>query len=1063
MKQSHSASGHYYRSFMGSCRLKNLVLLIFLTLFSTTLVLAQNKPTDFLVRGIITDKEGDPVPGVSVNVKGKNQGTVSNEKGEFLLAVNPNSTLVISHLSYKRQEIAVRNRAQIDIQLETSVSNMDEVVVVAYGKLKKSDLAGSITTVKVDNLESKVVSVPEALQGRVAGVQIITNTGEPGSGITFNIRGKTSITGNNQPLIVIDGQPIETSLGATMAGIAVDGGAEIPPSDPLAGINPNDIASIEILKDASSIAIYGSRGANGVVLITTKSGRQGKDKITYTSRIDNSQLPKKLNVLSSANYAHFRNEAYLNEGGDSSNLGSAGGTFSLHQIDSLYSAPNVDWQDVIYRDALSQDHQVSVSGRDPKNRYLLSGNFSDQQSIMRKAEFERYGLRFNFEREVTPKLTVGIRNYFSLSNRIYGQQSNWTGILGSSAVMGALSFNPLRTPYNEDGEVDEEFANNPLLVTEMVKDRTQIRTIISNLTVDYKFNKFLSYQLRGGINDLYSLRKLYYPTGTFIGNTAPGGSATRADQSNSNALLDNILTFNKMIAKKHSVNMVGGFSYQYWRSGQTSVTSMDFPSNSLLYNNFAAASAPGRFYNPEKNRALASVLTRLNYAYDRRYIVTLTGRYDGASRLADGNKWHLFPSIGLGWNVSQEKFFEGLSKNISLFKLRGSYGLAGNENIAIGATQANYGINYVVVGPDIRPGYVVSDFANPVLGWETTKQLNVGADFGFFRDRITLTVDAYRKTTTDLLINMSLPGSAGYSNYYTNIGKVENKGVDLELNADVLKSSKLKWDLGANISLFDNKVLNMGPSEIIYGRTYFAGGAVLLGQPVQVAKVGYPVSSFWGYKTDGIYQNQEEINKGPEKNSAKPGDVKWVDLNNDGAITDADKTIIGNPSPDFTYGFSTGLTYKGLSLRMAIMGSHGNELLNLNRWIVGGGSTNGNYNLLQDYWDGRWHGEGTSNKYPRVTTNPIRLSQRFPDWMVEDASFIRLQSVTLGYNFKMPRRSMINALRVFVSGTNLVTLTDYSGYDPNVNSFGHNSINSGVDFGTLPQPRTVSGGVEVTF
>jgi TonB-dependent starch-binding outer membrane protein SusC len=395
-------------------------------------------------------------------------------------------------------------------------------------------------------------------------------------------------------------------------------------------------------------------------------------------------------------------------------------------------------------------------------------------------------------------------------------------------------------------------------------------------------------------------------------------------------------------------------------------------------------------------------------------------------------------------------------------KLRASYGVAGNENIAIGATQANYGINYVVIGGDIQPGYVVGDFANNTLGWETTKQLNVGVDLGFLGDRITVNADIYKKNTTDLLINLSLPGSAGYGNYFTNIGEVVNRGLDIETSVDILRG-RVKWDAGANFSIFDNKVLNMGASDIIYGRTYLAGGAVLLGQPLQVAKVGHPVSSFWGYKTNGVYQNDDEVSKGPEAATAKPGDVKWVDLNNDGQITDADKTIIGNPSPDFTYGFNTNVNYKGFSLSMSVFGSYGNELMNINRWIVGGGSTNGNYNLMQDRWDGRWHGEGTSNLYPKVTTNPVRLNQRFPDWMIEDASFVRLQTLTLGYNFKMQRRSPINALRVFVSGTNLITITDYSGYDPNVNSFGHNSLNSGVDFGTLPQPRTVSGGIEVSF
>jgi TonB-dependent starch-binding outer membrane protein SusC len=1038
---------------------KHFFLLIFSVFTFTTYLAAQKPKDDIRVKGTVSNKQGEPLHGASIKVKGKNLGSATNARGEFSVAVDAKATLVVSHLGYKRQEVVVAGRTQIAIVLEDSVSNLEDVTVVSvgYGTLRKSDVTGAISKVSLENVnENKVVSVPEALQGRIAGVQIITNTGEPGSGMTFNIRGKTSVTGSNQPLIVIDGQPIESSLGATLAGIALDGGGEIPAADPLATLNPNDIASIEILKDASSIAIYGSRGANGVVLITTKSGQSGKsgnDKVTYATRFDYSMLPKKQKMLSSYDYMLYRNEALKNDGKDT--------LYTQAQLDSISLEQNTDWQDLVYRKAVSQDHQVSISGRDAKSNYLLSGNYSDQKSIIRLASFKKYGLRMNYQRQISPRLKFAMRNYMSISDRVYGQQSNWTGILGSSVVMGALAFNPLRIPYDADGSIDEDLVNNPLTVLELVKDKTKIRTIISNLNLTYKISNDLSYDLRTGVNDLYSLRNLYYPTGTFIGNTAPNGSATRADNSNTNYLVDNILTYKKIFNRKHSFNAVAGFSYQTWRAGQTSVTNQNFPSNALTYNNMQSAAAPGRTYTVDQRRSLASVISRLNYAYDKRYIVTFTSRYDGATRMADGHKWDFFPSVGLAWNVANEKFFDKRSNLISTLKLRSSYGVAGNENIAIGATQSSYGLNYVVLGTSILPGYIVSNFQNPNLGWEKTKQFNAGIDLGFAKDRFTINIDAYRKVTTDLLINLALPGSAGYSDYYTNVGEVMNKGVDIEAAYQVLKG-RVNFDLGANFSIFDNEVIDMGPSGFIYGRTYLAGGDILLGQALQISKPGFPIASFWGYKTDGVYQNQAEVNKGPEASSAKPGDVKWVDLNGDGQITDADKTVIGNPSPDFTYGFNGNLSYKKLTMSFSIFGSQGGQLLNITRWIVGANNTNGNHNLLQSAWDGRWQGEGTSNVLPKVTTNTVRLNQRFPDWMVEDASFVRLQNLNIGYNFQF-KRSAINALKLFVSGTNLVTITKYTGYDPNVNAFGHSTLNAGADFGTLPQPRTYSAGVEVTF
>ena len=1005
------------------------------------------------VRGRVT-AEGQPLTGVSVLAKQSGKRTVTNDKGQFRIQARKNDVVVFRYLGFKTRQIALKGRRTLQVKLTRKVESLDDVVVLGYGTVKKSDLTGAVSSVKLDGVHDKrVISVPEALQGRIAGVQILNNTGAPGSGMTFHIRGSTSITGSNQPLIVIDGQPIESDLGATTSITGADGGLDQPPVSPLASLNPSDIESIEVLKDASATAIYGSRGANGVVMITTKSGRPGKDRVTYSARMDISVLPKKLPLLSSLEYMQFENEAALNGNKDS--------VWSQHQLDSISGEVNTDWQDLLYRTAISQDHQLAFSGGGKKNHYRIAANYSDMESIITNSGLKKGGLRLNYQRNFSKKLNVGLRTYFSYTNSRHAQESNWTGIAGSSAVLGALIFNPLKQVYKAE-EDDDLVPNNPLMIATMVDDRTKIFTLVSNFTLSYNFTKHLSYRLRAGANGLYALRQVYYPSGTFIGNKGPNGSASRGDKLNMNYVVDNIFTYKRTFNKVHALNALAGFSYQNWRRMRSSVTSNDFPSDALSYNNFASAAAPGRDYTADNSRALTSWITRIKYTYDRRYLLTFTGRYDGATRLAIGKQWQFFPSIGLGWNISNESFFEPITSTVSLLKIRGSYGVAGNDNIAIGATQAKYGINYVVMGNGIVPGYVLRDFSNPNLRWEKTKQYNLGIDLGFLNNRISLTADLYKKTTTDLLINLSLPGSAGYGNYFTNIGKVVNQGLDIEGTFHVF-SGALNWDIGANFSTFKNEVINMGPLDIIYGRNYIAAGAIALGQPLTVARPGYPISSFLGYRTDGIYQTAEEVAKGPEAGTAQPGDIRFADTNGDGVISEADKTVLGDPSPDFTFGFNTSLSYKRFTFNMSILGSQGNQLINLNKWIIGANDAHGNRNALKTIYENRWTGPGTSNRYPRLNQRKIRLHQRFPDWMVEDASFIRLQNVTLGYTFHILQRAGVNSLRLFVSGTNLYTLTDYSGYDPNINAFGHNSLNSGIDFGTLPQPRTFSTGVELTF
>ncbi|WP_460765307.1 SusC/RagA family TonB-linked outer membrane protein [Niabella terrae] len=1052
---------------MKACGRFSLLLLCFLMSVFTGKLMAQ---VPRILTGTVKDiADNRPITGANIEIRGKRRTTTTDDQGRFTITVAPNDVLIVSFVGYSRQEIPLRGRSTLEVLLVTAATDLEEVITVGYGTLRKSDVTGSISSVKMENVdETKVASFTEALQGKVSGVNIVTNSGEPGGAVTFNIRGMTSVTGSNQPLIVIDGQPIESSFSAAYAGSGLDGTADAPPADPLASINPNDIESIEILKDASSTAIYGSRGANGVVLITTKTGKGAKDRISFTSRFDVSQLPKKIEMLDSYEYMLYRNEAYVND--DREPL------FNQAQLDSVAKMPNTNWQDLVYRNALTQDYYLSVTGNEPKKwNYLLSANYADMQSIIKNAGYKRGSIRLNFDRNIGSKLKISFRTFASYARRNFGSQSNWTGILSGTTVLGALAFNPLQIPFEEgadDDELDMSLTNSPLLLINFAKDHSNIRTFISNFTAEYKITPSLTYQFKAGVNDITTRRNLFYPTGTWLGDTAPDGYASESDNNNYNYVLDHILTFRKIFNKKHSLNAMGGFSWQQWYNRSSSVINMDFPSNTLGYGNMEAAAYPGRYYNGLRSRALSSFIGRINYTYDRRYSIMATGRYDGSSRLSPGHKWLLYPSLGASWNATNEKFFRDNIKSngvMSSLRLRASVGVAGNDNIAIGGSQASYGLNFYPIGSNIETGYVNSRFENPNLTWERTVQYNGGIDLGFLKDRLNFTVDFYRKVTTDLLIDLSLPVSAGYGSYYTKVGEVTNTGVDIEARYNVLKSKKTSLDLSGNISPVTSKIISMGESNIIYGRNFYVAGNYVLGQAVTAAIPGYAVSSFYGYKTNGIYQNQAEIDNDPAlanddaRSTITPGMVRYVDTNGDGLISDADKTVIGDATPDFTYGFSLDLSTGRFSASMTLFGSQGAQLLNMNRWIIGSGHANTSHNQMRDAYEGRWYGEGTSNLYPALTTNSVRLQQRFPDWMVEDASFLRLQNLTLGYLIALPKKMKLGDVKISVTGTNLFTLTQYSGYDPNINAFGQNSLNNGIDLGTLGQARSFSASLKLLF
>jgi len=1009
------------------------------------------------VSGKVTDSMGGRLPGVSVVVKGTTTGTITDANGNYTLSKVPeNATLVFSFVGMKILEVAVGVKTNVNVKMEEEAIGIEEVVAVGYGTLRKIDLTGSVGKVLTEkSSEQTSSSVEQLLQGRTSGVDIIQTSGAPGAGILFNIRGTNSM-GSNQPLIVIDGYPIESSNSAaqTKSGRDYWGGA-LPEGNALAMLNPNEIESVDILKDASSTAIYGSRGANGVVIITTKRGREGKDKLSYNYRTDISSIPKQIEMLSASEYIKFANEACLNSKQDSA--------FTASKI-KLLEGLDSNWQDMLYRTAYSHDHQLAFTGGDKRTKYSITANYTNLAGIIKYSKYDKGGIRVNLDREFSSRFKMGVNFNANFSKNSAVLQSTNNSSISGSVVTGALRFSPLNIPYTLDGELDLSLQSNPVVSTENTSNISKNTAIIANLFAEYSINKDLKFRANGGINQTINFSNIYYGRGTYWGDTKQGGGY-QGNSNYFNYLSEYTLQFNKKF-NKHSINAVGGYTWQSWTSSSVGISVYEFPSDNLGANALQFGnqiSTPNSYLS---NWALASFLSRINYVYADKYLITLTGRMDGASRLAEGHKWDLFPSAALGWNIHKESFL--INNNwISQLKLRASYGISGNQSVAVGATKAKLTINRAAFDVDkLVTGVIMDSFENPYLGWEHTSQLNTGFDMGLLKNKFNLTLDWYKKTTTDLLFNLPIPHDTGFGSYVTNEGEIENSGLNIDASMQLF-SKELKWRLSGNIGFNRNKVISLGPNKFLSGLTALPGSS--LNAPITIAQPGYTIGSFFGYKTLGIYQNSDEVTNGPaDPLKPGPGDIKYADLSGpegkpDGKITVDDRTILGNPDPKYSFGLTNSFNYKNFDLTIFIQGSIGQKVANLNRFFSDAlvYATGGNQRV--EAWEGRWTGEGTSNYYPKASSTRIMWDGRFSDYLVEDASFVRLKNIGLSYTFTKETVRFANNLKVFVNSTNLLTFTKYKGYDPEVSAFGGNAINRNIDYGTIPQMRTWSCGVNVTF
>lgn len=1022
-----------------------------------------------IIKGKVIDDGKEPVIGATVQVKGKTTGTITDIDGNFTLKIAENKAqLQISFVGFTTVNVIAREGQPLTVTMKEESSELDEVVVIGYGSVKKSDLSGSITAVSMkDEVEvAPIISVDQFLQGRISGVNISTNNGAPGSAMSVQIRGISTISGSTAPLYVIDGFPVEAVTASSGGGSKELN--EQPEMNPLASINPNDIESVQILKDASATAIYGSRATNGVIMITTKQGKEGKVNINYNARLDVSQIAKKYDMLNAHDYALFENELDRTINGFDMQGNVIPSTKNpRHTQDDLdrFTIYSTDWQDFMYRTAISQDHQLSVNGGNKTNQYNITAGYTNQEGIIMNTGIKRYSFRMNFNSQLTKRFNMRFNTSYSQTEQqqTSNSQSNGARQMVSRILNTKPTFMPGDIIY-EDENIQYTPVDNPYTMATELKDDIEQRFFILNLALNYKLNKALSAKVAFDFNRTDGSRGTYYPIGTNAGNKNHG-MAFRGENNRQNIVFESTVNYDRTFKKKHHLNAVLGYTHEDRQIKNLSVQAGDFTNNDLLYYAIGEGTQSMSKASSLVRTKMSSFLGRANYTLLDRYIFTATGRYDGSSLLAKGNQWKFFPSFAVAWRINQESFLRNV-ETISNIKLRLSYGVTGNQSIAFGAPLAMMGHVRSYSDGIVSHGMVNNKLPNPDLGWESTASYNVGLDLAFLNNRLRFTADAYKRITKDMLMNFGLPLSSGYGTIPYNMGQMTNQGFELEASGDILRGP-VKWSLGANIYLNRNNVDDISSNELL-GVSYLNGGGIF-GQSIHITKAGYPVGSFYGYVVDGVYQNETEAKQAPfDTPQATPGSMRYVDISGpdglpDGKITSDDMTILGTAQPDFNYGINTDISWKGITLSMVFTGRQGGQVANLNR-IYTDSFTDTSDNIRREAWEGRWQGEGSSNTFPAVdgSKGSSFFNKRFSNFLLEDGSYFRMKTLSLAYNFKIKKYKWLRSVRVFVTATNLFTITKYSGYDPEV-SITPEPMSPNADFGSYPSSCTYSFGLNVSL
>lgn len=1064
-------------------KLFSCLILMFLSIS----MVAQKVP----VSGTVSDQTG-PVIGASVIEKGTTNGTMTDNDGHFTLTVSKGAVIEISSIGYKTQEITVGAQTNFTVTLSEDNEFLDEVVVVGYGSMKKSDLAGASVSMKESDLKGSIISsLDQSLQGRAAGVTAVTTSGAPGSSSSIRVRGQATINANAEPLYVIDGVIVQGG-GNTGADFGLGdalGNGKVSTISPLSTINPADIVSMEILKDASATAIYGAQGANGVVLITTKHGKSGEAKFSYDGMVAMSRQAVRLNMMNLREYAQYYNE--MVEEGD------------IYETNPYYATPSLlgkgtNWQDEIFRTAWQHQHQLSAQGGSDKVQYYVSGSYMDQQGTIIGSNFNRFSVRTNLDAQLKKWLKLGVNATYAITNdNLKLADSNQGLIYYSLTTIPDIPVYDVNGNYSST--IREGYTSpNPVALAMMDEILLKRKKLSGNIYAELTPIKHITWRTELGFDMGESDANRYKPMIDLGGWVRSQNSISYQKNSNYFWQLKNYLTYANQWGK-HSVTAMVGQECWESRWNYLSGSNTDLPSDEV--HNVALATGTPAISSGFGSSSMASFFTRETYNYGDRYLGTYTYRYDGSSNFGPKNRWAGFHSVALAWRFSNEKFFEPVKKVIDNGKLRLGWGQTGNSSIGSYAWGAAISRMPSALGMGFRP----SNIPNTSIRWESQEQYNVGLDLGFFNGRLNLTVDAYYKRSDDMLMSMQLPsymgtqgnGSSKLNAPKGNYGSIENKGLEITLDAHPVQLKNFSWDSNFQISFNKNKLLSLSDTEnatlVGYGQW---------GDVVCVSEIGKPLYNFYGYKVEGVYKDLDDI-----QNSAKPakypsdgvfsrgntvwvGDIKYKDVDENGVIDERDRTDIGSPLPKFTFGWTNTFRYKNLDLSIFLNGSYGNKVMNYNSLTLTHMNSTWT-NQLQSvvskrarlepidptivYADGsKWYDhidnvrvKNPGTKIPHTSINDPNDNDRISDRYVEDGSFLRIKNITLGYTFPkaLLNKAKIENLRVYVNIQNLYTFTKYTGYDPEVGASTQDStgLTYGLDNGRYPSPAMYSFGLNITF
>ena len=968
------------------------------------------------VQGVVKDQTGETVIGASVMEKGTTNGTITGIDGDFSLNMSSNGTLVVSFVGYKTQEVQVKGQKQLQVVLSEDAEMLDEVVVIGYGTMKKSDLTGAVSSIgNKDIKDSPVSNLGQAIQGKISGVQIV-DAGKPGDNVSIKIRGLGSIN-NCDPLVVIDGVP--TDLG-------------------LSSLNMADVERLDVLKDASATAIYGSRGANGVVMITTKRGTEGKGKLAVSANYSFQNATNVPSLLNAAQYAELSNDMMVNSGRNP----------NPEWANPSELGAGTDWMDELLRTGVMQNYTVSYSGGNEKSHYYVSGGFLDQSGIVKSVNYRRFTFQSNSDAQVLKWLKFSNNITFSAD----------TKKSGSYNIGDALKALPIYPVKNEDGSWSGPDGNsewygstrNPIGPTELNKSQTDGYNFLANLTAELTFTKWLKFKSTFGYDAKFWFIDNFTPKYNWKPTPTEETSRYKSDNKSFTDLWDNYFLFDHTFAEKHRVGLMAGMSAQ-WNTNDY----LNAQKNVFMFDNVHEMDNGEEMYaigGNETEWALLSYMARVNYSYEDRYLLTATIRRDGSSRFGKKHRWGTFPSVSVAWRASQEKWFP---KNdyINDLKVRAGYGVTGSQaSVGNYSYLASYNTSVYPFGISSgnQTALVSSTLANPYIHWEEVAQTNIGFDASLFNSRVMFSFDAYLKETRDMLVKASIPITSGFEDTtttYTNAGKVRNQGIEMSLHTINL-TGELGWETNLTATYNKNKIKDLN-SDVPYYINQINNSYVTM-----LAK-DYPINVFYGYVTDGIFQNQSEVNTHAVQPGAEPGDIRFRDLNNDGVINDSDRTVIGNPNPSWLFSMNNSLSYKGFELSVFLQGIAGNKIYNANN--IDNTGMAAAYNQTTDVLK-RWQGEGTSNSMPRAVFGDPNQNTRVSDRFVENGSYLRLKNITLSYTFPKQwlQKAQIENARLSLSCENVATITGYSGFDPEV------GIN-GIDQNRYPISRTFSLGLNFNF